>query len=557
MASDREVRRAHGARALWVLMLLVGPAGCSDSHDDQGTSTNNASATPDGGVVDAASADGATAGSAAGGSSLQIQVEQGALEGMQADTVRVFLGIPYAKPPVGALRFAAPVPADKWSGTFQAKQFGPSCVQPSSLLGATNTLDEDCLSLNVYAPVGAKDLPVMVFIYGGAFVNGGSSQYDGAKLAALGPVVLVTINYRLGALGFLSHPALDAQRGGEPSGNDALRDQQLALKWVQSNIGAFGGDAKNITLFGESAGSMSTATHLVSPRAKGLVQRYILESGPGIGAGTLGADKAKANALGTELANALCPGAADVVTCLRALPATDIAAWGADRGISGAGWGPTINRDDPVLPDAPANLLQSGNFNDGELIVGTNKNEWGLFANLGTTAATVNTVDDLNKQIETQFTEAALQTAVKQHYAATATDATADDVFIRLMTDAVFRCPSRTLVRLTTSHGRKAYLYSFEQGKAWHAYEIPYVFGNPVAALDAATLVEPLRANIQGYWTQFAKSGDPNGGDRTAWPKYDSASDQHMTLQMSSAVGSALSKDDCDFWDQIASTQGA
>ncbi len=544
-----EYEAARWSRALVMAALALGLAACGDDGDDESRSTGPIEVAPDGG---GASSDGGAAGS----SSLQIKVEQGDVEGTLVESIRVFRGIPYGKPPVGALRFAPPEPADKWSATLQAKDFGPSCVQPASALGATNTLDENCLSLNVYAPNGAKDLPVMVFIYGGAFVNGGSSQYDGMKLASTGPVVLVTFNYRLGALGFLSHPALDALRGGEPSGNDGLRDQQLALAWVQKNIAAFGGDPKNVTLFGESAGSMSAVMQLVSPRAKGLAQRHIFESGAGLG-GTIGSDKAKADALGAELVAELCAGQTDVVGCLRGLPAAMISEWRKDRGITGAGWGPTFNAADQVLPAAPASLLQSGSFNEGALIVGTNKNEWGLFASLGATAATVATVSDLNAQIEKQFTVPALQTAVKQHYAASATDATANEVFIRLMTDAVFRCPSRTLVRLSTQHGRKAYLYSFEQGRAWHAYEIPYVFGNPVEALGAGTLVEPLREHMQGYWTQFAKAGDPNGGARPMWPAYQTASDQHLILQMSSAMGSGLATADCDFWDQATASQGS
>lgn len=228
----------------------------------------------------------------------------------------------------------------------------------------------------------------------------------------------------------------------------------------------------------------------------------------------------------------------------------EIVAWGADRGISGAGWGATINADDEVLPDKPLTLVKSGRFNQGEILVGSNKNEWGLFLNLGTSAATINNVADLNTQIDKQFAEpAALNAAIKAHY--TATDATAQATFVRLMTDVVFRCPSRVLAREASAQGSQVYVYSFEQGQAWHAFELPYVFGNPNPTLGTPTLVEPLATHLQSYWTAFAKSGDPNGGDRPEWPMYDASSDEHITLAEDSKAASGLAKSDCDFWDQI------
>ena len=222
----------------------------------------------------------------------------------------------------------------------------------------------------------------MVFIHGGAFVAGGSVQYDGVKLSEEAKAVVVTLNYRVGALGLLSHPALDAERGGEPSGNDAFRDQQLALTWVRQNIAAFGGNPSNVTLFGESAGSMSTCIQMVSPRSRSLAKRFVMESATCV-AGLPINTKVQANAIGVGLSDALCAGATDVVACLRAAPAADIAAYGAGSGISGAGWAPVVNAADPVLPSHPRQLIAAGNYNKGNIIVGSNAREWGLFQAIG------------------------------------------------------------------------------------------------------------------------------------------------------------------------------
>jgi len=475
---------------------------------------------------------------------LQVAVAEGTLQGKLVGKARTFLGIPYAKPPVGALRFAPPEPAEKWEGVKPALQHGASCPQNPGALSAQGPQSEDCLSLNVYAPQAAKKLPVMVWIHGGAFIAGGSNQYDGVRLASEGPVVVVTLNYRLGALGFMSHPELDAARGAQPSGNDALRDQQLALEWVQKNIAAFGGDPSNVTLMGESAGSMSTCVHLVSPTSQKLASRFILESGACVGGLTIN-DKAKSNAVGSGLAAALCADAADPIACLRTKTPAQLVGWGADRGLFGAGWAPMADASDKVLPELPTSIIAGGKHNRGGMIIGTNKNEWGLFLALQPNRP-INSVATFNAAVDTQFGPAA--SLIKAHYAPT--DASANAAFVRLMTDATFRCPSRKLARLTSAQGDKVFLYSFEEGLAFHAYEIPYVFGNPSAAL-APTLVEPLRATVQSYWRSFAVDGDPNVDGQAAWPAYDAASDRHLTLKSVSAEGSALSQSDCDFWDKL------
>lgn len=478
-----------------------------------------------------------------------VTVKNGKLVGKLAGTTREFLGIPYAQPPIGALRFAAPKAALNWTGTKTATAFGPSCVQAPGALAAPGPQSEDCLTLNVYAPTTGLKLPVMVFIHGGAFVAGGSVQYDAQRLSEEGKVVVVTLNYRLGALGLLSHPALDATRGTAPSGNDTFRDQQLALNWVKTNIAAFNGDAANVTLFGESAGSMSTCLQMVSPLSRTLAKRFVMESATCV-AGLPISTLAQAQAVGAGLANNFCTGATDVIACLRGIPAADLVAWGAGAGISGAGWAPVVNANDPLLPQHPKALIAAGNYNKGNIIVGSNAREWGLFQAVKA-APVVTSVAALSATINATFGPIAAY--VNGQYASTATDATANDVYVRLMTDYLFRCPARALARATSANGSTVFLYHFEQGAAYHAFELPYVFGNPNENLGAPTLEEPLRKYIQIGLTNYAKSGSPNIAGFPSWPKYATATDQHVALSSTPALGTGLSNADCNFWDYINS----
>lgn len=523
--------------------IMTAPdAGTSGSGSDAGAGGN-----PSGDAMAAADT-GAGAGS---GDGLTVAIGTGQVKGKLVSTTREFLGIPFGKAPTGALRFAPPQPAEPWTETRDATNYGPSCAQNMGALSPMGMTSEDCLSVNVFTPqtVPAEGLPVYVFIHGGAFISGGSSQYDMQKLSERGPLVAVTLNYRLGVLGFLSLPELDAARGDAPSGNDALRDQQLALKWVQDNIAAFGGDPKRVTVAGESAGAMSACMHLVSPTANNLAARFVFESGVCFAGGLLGT-KADADALGGMLKSELCAGQADVVKCLRDKPLQDLTAWGKDKGLFGPGFAPVVNAKDPLLPEQPKKLMEAGKYNKGAILAGTNKNEWGLFQLLGQTKPA--NVAEFEKAIDEQFAEkigAAGTTAVKQHYKP-ASDAEANAALVRAVTDAAFRCPTRSLARTATAQGSKVYLYSFEQGDAFHAYEIPYVLGVPNPLL-APMLDEPTVMTMQGYWMEFATKGDPNGRVQPTWPVYDAASDPYVALSTATAARTGLAKDDCDFWDKL------
>jgi para-nitrobenzyl esterase len=477
---------------------------------------------------------------------LYVRTHSGWIKGLWADNVkggvRTFLGIPYAQAPVGELRFVAPQPVQRWNGLLKAEALGPSCVQRAGALAAAGEQSEDCLSLNVYAPANIPKggMPVMVFIHGGAFIAGGSSQYNGQRLAEAGNVIVVTLNYRLGALGFFKHPEIAG------SGNAALADQQLALRWVKDNIKAFGGNPENITLLGESAGSASVCVHMVAPGSQQLVNRFILQSGTCIG-GLQFLGESQADALGVQLGNDLCADVADTAGCLRELDSTALVNWGASNGLFGAGWAPTVIAGSDTLPAPALQLFASGQYSAGEVIIGTNRNEWGLFQSIGLAPA-VQTVAQLSALIDAQFGPAAA--LVKAHYLPPV-DALANPELVRLYSDTVFRCPSRALARVLSAQGTPVWLYSFDEGLAFHAMELPYVFGNPSPVL-APVLVEPLRATVQDYWTGFAASGNPNRDGQPEWPAYDAVSDQHMVLKEVSAAGANLAQSACDFWSALA-----
>ncbi len=490
-----------------------------------------------------------------------VYTGNGFIQGMLTNTgTEVFLGIPYAEPPVGAQRFRPPQPMAPWSGIRTAIEAGPSCPQPLGAFSAQGPQSEDCLSLNVYAANTGDNAPVMVFIHGGGFVTGAGIQFDPLRLAEAGNVIVVTINYRLGALGFLSLPELDAERPGAPSGNDALRDQQVALAWVRDNIRAFGGDPANVTVFGESAGSVSTCVQLVSPLSRTLAKHFIMESFT-CDSATTTATLAQARATSARVVNALCAGRSDVVACLREVPASALATVRLQTTIFDTGFVPVVNPADPLLPQSPRDMIAAGNYNrSGSIIVGSNARELGLFQLAGS-APVARSIAELNAVIDMMF--GPLAPLVKQQYTA-ASDAEANAVLVRLGTDLLIRCPSRAFARRTSAQGSPVYLFHFEEGDAFHAFELPYVFGTPIPLLSGPTLVEPLRQQIQSAFTSFAATGTPTPfatietpsiGNLLPWPSYSAATDRHIALKADSAPGTALSKSDCDFLNTIGVVQ--
>jgi para-nitrobenzyl esterase len=438
----------------------------------------------------------------------QASVTGGALAGVRDGDVVSFKGIPFAAPPVGDLRWRPPQPVRPWSGVRAADRYGALCEQkynPSDNGVGPLPMSEDCLTLNVFAPPRARALPVMVWIHGGGFVNGSATAalYDGSALARQG-VVVVTLNYRLGRFGFFAHPTLTAQAKGEPVGNYGLMDMIAALKWVRANIGRLGGDPRQVTIFGESAGGIAVNDLMVSPAARGLFVRAVVESG-------LGREPAPplAQAEKGGLAFAAQVGLADATAAdLRKLSPEQILQAG-DPDIR-AGQGSLA--DGKILPMAPMEAFSKGLEAKVPYVVGSNSLEFpapaaALASGLGAHAASV----------EAAYPDTATYQA-------------------HLASDVLFNEPGLRLARLHAANGQPTWAYQFSvlspsmRGKlqgAPHASDRQYVFQTlntspwPTDGNDAAQA-----RTISAYWVSFAKTGDPNGGGRPTWPRYDAAQDR-------------------------------
>ncbi len=398
----------------------------------------------------------------------------------------------------------------------------------------------------------------MLWIHGGSFETGAGSMavYDAAKLAQKG-VVVVTINYRLGPLGFLAHPALAAESAEGLMGNYGLLDQIAALEWAQKNIAAFGGDPQNVTVFGESAGAISILDLLVSPLAEGLFQRAIAESGilldQGFGVST-NATAEEAARDGEALAERLgVADAPDVAAALRSkTPDELLAAAAVDTSVMEQGllWKPVA--DGYVLPDVPTRLWAEGRNQRIPLLIGSNLDEGNLFLQ-GLTLEPA--------EYEAQM-EAVFGPYVEEALALYPVDS-ADDItpaFSRMLTEVGFASTARFAARATTAAGASAFLYQFTRVPfdnplgAFHGVEIPYVFGNTepfelLGQIEQADL--DLSAAIMDYWTRFAATGDPNGAGAVSWPGYDQATDRHLELGDTIAAGSGLYKEACDLADKV------
>jgi len=500
------------------------------------------------------------------GDELTITIESGTLEGGKTGDVRHFMGIPYAAAPVGPLRFRVPQPAEPWSDVRLAVESGSMCPQTLSPGGPSN--DEDCLFLNVWTPAGAHDLPVMVWLHGGAFLYGSGSDryYDGTRLAERG-VVIVTINYRLGPFGFLAHPALSVDDPSYPtSGNYGLEDQRFALEWVQRNIAAFGGDPAHVTLFGESAGGFSTCVHYLSSRSHGLFEAAISQSGL-CGMPDFAPLHATAEAQGTQLAEKLgCPGGgADAVACLRAKSVDELMTASAapeivDQLPGGLAYQPVVlpnvipNVDGYVIEQPLRQALLAGSYEPRPMIIGNTQDEGTMFLS-SLSAKEITNETEYRDAIAVRFPDAVDRIVARYPVSAFPSPNAA---LAEVTGDAFFVCPTRFASRTLADHGVAVHRYVFAHPLAqpiladlgvFHASELPYVFGNdtfPLGRIDAPPLVDAM----QTYWTQFAKAADPNRADATPWPTYAPG---NTTLVLDAPVSTTTSyKDDvCDFWDSL------
>ncbi|MCA9494665.1 MAG: carboxylesterase family protein, partial [Myxococcales bacterium] len=457
-----------------------------------------------------------------------VQAPTGPVVGTTDGAVRAFLGIPYAEPPVGALRFRPPVPASPWAAPLDARSYGRQCPQ---IGGGAAIGDEDCLVLNVWSPEGAVDRPVMVFVHGGSFTSGSGSvdTYEGTNLAANGDAVIVTINYRLGALGFLVTDALEAESSDGRVGNVGIQDQVMALEWVRENIAAFGGDPDNVTVFGESAGGISTCILATIPAAEDVMDKAILESAAGChhlgsvdGPGAVGGNAAPLD-YGADMVDALgCTDAPDLLDCLQAAPVEDfldlVTATSLLSDAMNARF-PAPWVDGTFVPEQPGARFASGDV-DLPMIVGTTADEATMF--LGTQAPlTWFGVDD---QVEAFVGPGPLVDAVLDIYDFW-TFPLPRDAYLGFATDVMFSCPSRAIAD-ATSEGAPTYLYEFRDVQlttavlgAHHALEIPYLFDTFGSMAMLPTPSErALGADMRRAWTRFAATGSPevDGG----WAPY-------------------------------------
>ena len=500
-----------------------------------------------------------------------ITVESGQIRGMldpKNRAVCAYLGVPYAEPPVGELRWKPPQPPEQWDGVRDCTQFGPACPQPKSLLGPTpSPFDEDCLSLNVWTPLkrGQEPLPVMVWIHGGGFTTGSGAKdvYRGTRLANEG-VVVVTINYRLGPFGFLAHPALSAESPHGVSGNYGLLDQIAALKWVKRNIAAFGGDPNNVTIFGESAGAGSVCCLLVSPLAKGLFHRCIAESGT---AGSIterlkepSHSRPSMEQVGQQIGVRLgLDKGAQTATALRAIPAEQLLKGANPRvGLFGKGTKMWPCVDGYVLPDEPKKLFATGRFHDVPVMLGTNADEGAVFVKLQL---------PVRRAVGYRFVLRRFfgcGTAQKIEAMFPATQPSQASVQLsKVITDSAFVAPVRRLARRFVHYAKSStYMYHFTRVcpaarrnglGATHGAEILYVFGTYAGHFGFADLDAKLSTTMRRTWVRFARTGDPNGGGLPPWPAYSLEDEPYMEFGDEVRVGQRLHGAACDLFDQVSS----
>ncbi len=489
---------------------------------------------------------------------------RGLVSGKRVGSTVAFLGIPFAMPPVGTLRFAPPVQHACWGGTRAATSFGPACPQKNLLTGKVDG-DEDCLSLNVWTPKldRTAKLPVMVFIYGGANVLGATNQmilsnlYDGRALATREQAVVVTPNYRIGALGFFADPALDAESPHGVSGNQGTLDQIAALKWVQANITAFGGDPTRVMVFGESAGAINTCTLVASPLAAGLFSSALLQSG-GCGAHPQAVQKATSNALAKKLG---CT--SDVANCLRSLTAEQVVAatdsfsdmlkaltqFKPENGLVGVlPWSSSV--DGHVLKDFPLKVIAAGQHNKVPLGVGSNANEGAIFAP-GDTVLCSQYKSDMLAIFGTNASRVLAEYPCQFWQPRQAE--------IDVITDYLFTCTARHTARAAAPWG-KVFRYFFTQGAsygleaplgAYHSAELAYVFNTFGAKAYIPTPGEQrLGNNIQDYWGSLAATGSPATG-ALGWPVYTQPTEQVLYLDTTLSSGTDARPVKCDFWDSL------
>jgi para-nitrobenzyl esterase len=494
-----------------------------------------------------------------------VETKSGILQGIEEDGLFVFRGIPYAAPPVGELRWMPPQPPTPWSGIRSAGKFGPIAPQPPMEFQApreplpAEPQDEDCLFLNIWTPgIDDKKRAVMVWIHGGAFSLGSGSeptQSGRCALAKRGGIVLITVNYRLGPLGFLN---LDSITGGKipATGNEGLLDQVAALRWVRDNINAFGGDPNNVTIFGESAGAMSVGALLAMPLTRGLFKKAILQSG----ASTCHSldDAAKVaeklvQVLGLTGSN---------VDALRKIPVQALIdaqqkswAWG----VRGAPTEPVI--DGKILPALPLDAVKSGSAKDTIIMAGSNLDEGTLFAGVEPRIVNQNESDlvrRVSRIVPAEFVPSLIDVYRQALTNRNGQAPTPGQIYIALSGDAQFRMPGLRMVESQQKLGKASYSYLFDwkctipEFGACHSLDVGFIFDSTTQEFHGVgPEIERLKVQMQEAWTAFAKTGNPGCPSLGSWPEYGSKRET-MVLGANSRVVNAPYEAERVAWDNIA-----
>jgi carboxylesterase type B len=456
------------------------------------------------------------------------------------DEVRVFKGIPYAAPPVGQLRWRAPQPVSAWSGVRDATSFAMACMQP----GRDLPMSEDCLTLNVWTPRAAKALPVMVWIHGGGWLRGGTAEptFDGAALARRG-IVLVTVDFRMGVLGFLAHPALSAESPEHVSSNYGLRDLVAALRWVKDNIAAFGGDPRKVTIFGQSSGAQGVSDLLIVPAARGLFHRAIMESLPAMRPGYVQMTLTQAEQDGRRYG--------DDIKALRAMtPQVLMALTPSLEPETRANIANALYpvRDGLLLPLDEKTAFKTGRVARVPVIVGNNTDEGSFYA----PNVPVKTLAAYRPYLDVRFGPDAAE--AERLFPAT-DDKSANHAQGMIVSDTLtwsVRELARQMSKLAPT-----YRYVFSQSRngaaPMHTSEIPYVYGNPLDYRTGKPLPftpgdQRVSDLMQQAWVNFARTGDPNGpGSPVAWPRFDTRDQHYLEISEDPHVGAGWHEAQIDF----------